>query len=138
MVAPVYLYYELENFYSNHRDFVKSRLYPQLRGDIHVDSSNNSKCEGARFVKEIFDYDETKYKTFKNETLKADDFANPCGLIAKSYFNDTYELYADDQVRVAVDETMIANNYDRDYVFKRHSDFAKLQWADVENGKIVI
>jgi hypothetical protein len=34
--APIFLYYELNNFYMNHRDFVKSRIYPQLRGDVHV------------------------------------------------------------------------------------------------------
>ena len=29
-----YLYYEIENFYANHRKFVKSRNYKQLRGNV--------------------------------------------------------------------------------------------------------
>jgi len=30
---PVYVFYELENFYNNHREFVKSKNWNQLRGE---------------------------------------------------------------------------------------------------------
>ena len=30
--APVYVYYQLDNFYQNHRRYVKSRDYQQLMG----------------------------------------------------------------------------------------------------------
>jgi hypothetical protein len=36
MKAPVFLYYELENFYMNHRKFVKSKVWKQLKGEIHI------------------------------------------------------------------------------------------------------
>ena len=36
---------------------------------------------------EIFDNQTSKYLTYWNKTLKGDDFANPCGLHAKSFFN---------------------------------------------------
>lgn len=32
------------------------------------------------------------YQTLNGNTLKGDQPANPCGLIAKSFFNDTFEL----------------------------------------------
>ena len=32
MKAPVYVYYELDNFYQNHRRYVKSRSDSQLSG----------------------------------------------------------------------------------------------------------
>jgi hypothetical protein len=32
--APVHMYYKLENFFSSHRQFVKSRLYFQLLGTV--------------------------------------------------------------------------------------------------------
>jgi hypothetical protein len=133
---PVFLYYEINNFYMNHRDFVKSRSFPQLRGDIHVDSSNNSKCEGARYIHEIFDNDTSKYFTYMGNPLKGDDYANPCGLIAKSFFNDSeYTLTKSDNCSIKIDDSDIANEYDRKYMFKRHQDSAMKQWMDVEDRK---
>jgi hypothetical protein len=35
MVNPK-IYYQLENFYANHRNFVKSRSYTQLRGNVQT------------------------------------------------------------------------------------------------------
>ena len=32
MAAPIFVYYQLENFYQNHRRYVKSRDYQQLMG----------------------------------------------------------------------------------------------------------
>jgi len=32
IVAPVYVYYQLDNFYQNHRRYVKSRSFAQLQG----------------------------------------------------------------------------------------------------------
>ena len=36
MKSPVYFYYQLENFYTNNRDFVKSKIWSQLRGETHI------------------------------------------------------------------------------------------------------
>lgn len=134
--APVYLYYGIDNFYMNHRDFVKSRSYPQLRGEVNVDLT---KCEGAKYVSEIFDNVTSKYYTWMNVSLKGSDIANPCGLIAKSIFNDTnYKLYTSKGENIYINETNIANDYDKKYMFKRTADYKNLQWIDVENGKIKV
>lgn len=136
---PSYVYYEIENFFMNHRDFVKSRLFPQLRGEVHVNSDNNSKCDGAIYMKEIFNNDESKYFSVGKKRLKPDDFANPCGLIAKSFFNDTYSLFNNTtNSNVFINESGIANSYDKDYMFKRHPNYQDIQWVDVENGKKII
>jgi hypothetical protein len=64
MVRPK-VYYKLEFFYANHRKFMESRSYDQLRGvDINEEKA----------------YDE------------CGDGNNPCGMIAKYKFNDSYEL----------------------------------------------
>ena len=87
-MAPIFIYYEIHNFYINHKEFVRSRSYPQLRGEEHVNKLNNSDiCEGGQYIYQIFNNDTSKYKTFSNYPLNGKDFANPCGLIAKSFFN---------------------------------------------------
>lgn len=34
MEGPVYVYYELRKFYQNHRSYVKSRSFDQLKGGV--------------------------------------------------------------------------------------------------------
>lgn len=34
MEAPIYVYYELRKFYQNHRSYVKSRSFDQLKGGV--------------------------------------------------------------------------------------------------------
>ncbi|KAL3679506.1 hypothetical protein R1sor_022462 [Riccia sorocarpa] len=67
MDAPVYVYYQLDNFYQNHRRYVKSRNDQQLRGDS-VNETTGCKPEA----------------TYNGQPIL------PCGLIAWSLFNDTY------------------------------------------------
>ena len=38
-------------------------------------------------MSEMFENDTSRYKTFTGSPLKNDSFANPCGLIAKAFFN---------------------------------------------------
>lgn len=66
----VYLYYALDNYYQNHRRYVKSRWDPQLRSTT---TSGSSECD----------------------PLNTDDDGRqiaPCGLVANSLFNDTIRL----------------------------------------------
>jgi hypothetical protein len=45
MDKPVYLYYELNNYFQNHRLYVKSRSFEQLRGDDPEDI--DLECKGV-------------------------------------------------------------------------------------------
>lgn len=90
------LYYELDEFYSNHRVFVGSSSYKQLRGeDIPIDSEY---CDGARKIKDLLPL--STYKRFTDKNLETDfdpeDDLNPCGLKAKYLFTDSFELYQGD------------------------------------------
>jgi len=78
MKPPVFLYYRLENFYQNHRRYVKSRNDPQLRGDIVDSYSALDDCDPL--------------KSLDNEKSDPSKFFLPCGLIAWSMFNDTFVL----------------------------------------------
>ena len=73
MKPPVLLYYRLTNFYQNHRRYVKSLDTDQLKGKAVSNSTIKSgSCDPLR--------------------LNSDGKAYyPCGLIANSLFNDTFE-----------------------------------------------
>lgn len=72
MNPPVLLYYQLTNFYQNHRRYVSSFDQQQLEGEFRDNSSiASSSCDPLAL----------------NDDGKA---YYPCGLIANSMFNDTY------------------------------------------------
>jgi len=43
-------------------------------------------------MKEIFNNDSSKYISITGEKLKGDDYALPCGLIAKAFFNGKFTI----------------------------------------------
>ena len=101
--GDVFLYYGLENFYQNHRRYVKSRDDNQLLGDL--DSAPSTNCNP-------FLTDDTSNKTFV-----------PCGAIANSLFSDVITLqYKDPSTQkwnpVPMIRTGIAWPSDKQYKFK--------------------
>lgn len=82
---PVMFYYKLENFYQNHRHYIESRDWDQMKGKS---SKKNLDCDGAKTNKQM-----GKTISVTGKPLDEDEDANPCGLIAKSYFNDTFKLF---------------------------------------------
>lgn len=77
MNAPVYVYYRLENFYQNHRRYVKSRNDQQLRGEKVSSYKALEDCDPRKSV---------------GDSKDSENFYLPCGLIAWSMFNDTFAL----------------------------------------------
>lgn len=70
MRAPIYIYYQLDNYYQNHRRYVKSRSDQQLlHGLGYNDTSPCRPLESSNDLPII-----------------------PCGLIAWSLFNDTFKF----------------------------------------------
>ncbi len=85
----------------------------------------------------MFD-DPARYKTYTGKPLSPDDFANPCGLIARAYFDEEYVLHDPKNLKVFINETNIANSFERNDFFKRHADSEEIQWIDVENEHFMI
>jgi hypothetical protein len=72
MKGPIHVYYQLENFYQNHRRYVQSRSDQQLRDKDYKDPKAVAKaCD-------------------PEATTGDGSLIVPCGLIAWSLFNDTY------------------------------------------------
>ncbi|OMO87859.1 hypothetical protein CCACVL1_08721 [Corchorus capsularis] len=96
MKSPVFIYYQLDSFYQNHRRYVKSRSDKQLRN-----------------------------KAAENETTTCDPVARsqpdrapivPCGLIAWTLFNDTYGFSVKDK-KIEVNKKNIAWDSDKGHKF---------------------
>ncbi|KAG7394824.1 Cell cycle control protein 50A [Phytophthora boehmeriae] len=129
MKAPVYLYYQLDNFYQNHRRYVQSRSDAQLRGDASASTSDCSPLEksGTGYSK----YNSTATTPIGDNTT--DYTLMPCGLIANSLFNDIFwvnrlkvdgktyyqnDTYNDKTLVNLVDQTGIAWKSDVETKFK--------------------
>ena len=94
MTPPLLLYYELENFYQNHRRYVKSRSDRQLSGKSLsiVELTNSKECEPV--------YNNSLMGVSISSTGKPLDEglpAFPCGLIARSFFNEKYVIKVNDE-----------------------------------------
>lgn len=169
MAAPIFVYYQLENFYQNHRRYVKSRDYEQLMGWDGVDESESSynknytdvesSCEPILQNKDLANMGITTYywkagEDFgynEGELLVEEQVATPCGLIAKSMFNDTFALYTSDAIdpltlkldqanRVEINEEGIAWQSDISYKFNNTYNWKneKTQWMDMENEHFIV
>ena len=80
--APIFVYYQLDNFLQNHRRYIKSRSNKQLAGDEVELESARTDCEPA-----LTNQQTVPESIIKEKGLKPEDVAWPCGLIAKSFFN---------------------------------------------------
>ncbi|XP_078161917.1 ALA-interacting subunit 3-like [Carex rostrata] len=95
MNQPIYVYYQLDNFYQNHRRYVKSRSDQQLRNKNEANETSN--CDPEK-------------TTADGKPIV------PCGLIAWSLFNDTYSFSRDGK-NITVNRKHISWKSDRDHKF---------------------
>lgn len=121
MTKPIFLYYKVNNFFQNHRIYSLSKSIKQLTGKTITEKEADLDCK--------------LYETY-NKIPRAKDkdegnTAYPCGLIAKTFINDTFELYYKGR-NIPIQEDKIRWEVDGD-IFKNY-DLSK-QWLDYENGK---
>ncbi|KAK1392230.1 ALA-interacting subunit [Heracleum sosnowskyi] len=93
MKNPIYVYYQLDKYFQNHRRYVKSRNDLQLS-----DTSKANEQTGC------------------DPILNSSNPIIPCGLIAWSLFNDTYKFSLKDKA-LEIDKKDIAWKSDKDYKF---------------------
>ncbi|KAG8069928.1 hypothetical protein GUJ93_ZPchr0006g41313 [Zizania palustris] len=94
MKSPIFVYYQLDNFYQNHRRYVKSRSDKQLRDASKA--NDTSTCDPESTINGVA--------------------IVPCGLIAWSTFNDTYVLVHNSK-NLTVDKKDISWKSDREHKF---------------------
>jgi hypothetical protein len=108
MKPPILIYYELTNFYQNHRSYSKSRDDFQLAGQVgNQDSLQAVACDPLNKLDDII--------------------LNPCGMIANTFFNDKFNLVpgaVDDKgVNLTMLEEGIAWTSDLEYRFAMPDGF---------------
>ena len=148
---PVYVYYELNNYFQNHRVYLESRDDDQLYGTYkNVDQLDS--CTPIIVNNQV----KSSLYNFNNSSqLDPNDPATPCGLIAQTFFNgkeifwrmreikiikfnsaDNYTLYplknGTPGAKIAINESNISWKYDRDNF--KNTKFPEKQWMDHENG----
>lgn len=79
MEQPIYIYYILHDFNQNHKRYVKSVDWAQLHGKSRS-AGDLDGCKGQK----------RNLTTSANQTLEQEGLINPCGLMAWSYFNDSF------------------------------------------------
>ena len=83
MEQPIFLFYELDNFYQNHRRYLRSKSLTQLSGENIDTAAAEKNCDPISKVSDL-----NIQVSWKNKTqLNPDAVASPCGLMAKSIFN---------------------------------------------------
>ena len=135
LTKPVYVYYKLDNFYTNQIDYVKSKSYSQLRGEKVAEEDIDSSCKDMSRNKDYFG--ESDCFSYTNITMKKNEILNPCGLIARSMFNDTFRLY-NSKGNIYIDENLIASEIDRKINFKNSENSEILQWKNKEDEHFMI
>ncbi|KAK6132175.1 hypothetical protein DH2020_034076 [Rehmannia glutinosa] len=95
MKHPIFVYYQLDDFYQNHRRFVKSRNDEQYRNPLADHRTGN--CEPESLNNE-------------NKPIV------PCGLIAWSLFNDTFTL-SRNNIALPINQKDIAWESDKTHKF---------------------
>jgi hypothetical protein len=143
MTPPIMVYYQLNNFYQNHRRYVKSKSNDQLNGATPsaAELKSSGECDPIVTVKDL-----GIFQTIDNTKLKEDQVANPCGLIAKSLFNDNYTLSDSSGKNIFINETNIAWQADRELKYSRPKDpngtnvnyWKSVQWTDVMDEHFMV
>ena len=134
MEKNVFVYYRLKNFYQNHRRYIKSKSHKQLKGNILTEKEIKDDCDPIILNKDIY----LGLKNIdNNEELDPNGVAHPCGLIAKSYFNDSYIIVKQGgEEDIIISDTDIAWSVDKDRY--KNSDNKSVQWFNVENERFLV
>ena len=133
--SKIIIYYQLDNFKQNHRQYINSKNSDQLKGNSVSlqEIINNKDCESAVTNGDIGKGG--KIAADGKSILNKDELAIPCGLFAKSYFNDNFTNWTLNGEEIIPNEKDIAYKKDRDSY--KNIDLSK-QWVDIGNEHFMV
>ena len=133
MEKNVFVYYRLKNFYQNHRRYIKSKSNKQLKGNILSENEVKDDCDPIILNKDIY----IGVKNKNGDELDPNGVAHPCGLIAKSVFNDTSEIIKQGgNEPIKINDNDIAWGVDKEKY--KNSDNYSAQWWNVEDERFMV
>ena len=77
-------------------------------------------------------------KSYYNRSLEPNSLMNPCGLIADSMFNDTFELNSSNGGIIKIDFNNITYEMDRKKNFKNDINYKDTQWLNKEDEHFIV
>ena len=137
MDKTIMIYYQLNGFYQNHRRYVKSKSDVQLNGKTMTleEMKKSQECDPVITNEEMGFTPGAKSIT--GEELNMKELAVPCGLIAKSFFNDVFKEWKVDGQNITVNEKDIAWSADKQLKYKNTKDLSK-QWIDITDEHFIV
>ena len=129
MSAPIYLFYQIKGFFQNHRDYVLSQSFSQLRGE-EVKPEDIEYCKPVIYNANLSDWQKALVKNFDPNAV-----AIPCGAVASTYFNDTFELSSSDGTIYTFSDKDISWSNEKELKFK-NIDLNR-QWIDMEGERFI-
>lgn len=112
---------------------MNSRDDQQLRG-VERSLSDVTNCAPITKNKDI---NETLYSYDGSTLLDPEAVASPCGLIARSFFTDRFNLTHPNGTEIEINPKGIAWDTDVSDLFKRAPDASTTQWQDVEDERFI-
>ena len=131
--GPIIVFYELDNFYQNHRLYAKSRNDEQLHGKTFTDPKDVSDCKPA-----VYNVNMSATVSLDGTPLNPNAIAVPCGFIAKTVFTDTFKLYdVNARTYIPINETGIAWPSDVK-LFNNTENAKKTQWLNMTDEHFIV
>jgi len=125
---PIFVYYQLDGFYQNARRYLQSKSLDQLKGN----AANADDCEPAKRNSQM---NLATNMSIDGTPLDPTATAIPCGLVARSFFNDTFNFTIDNE-SIIVDDSDIAFAKDRDLYSK--NSYKDKQWQDLTDQHFLV
>ena len=137
MDLPVMVYYQINKFYQNHRRYVKSKNDDQLHGKDIDKKVADDDCKHAVTNNDMGITTNYEGVNFTEEEKKA--VAVPCGLIAKSFFRDSFKLFDKNAKEIEIDQSDIAWEADKKIKFQNLPvNLKHKQWIDMEDEHFIV
>ena len=136
MKKTVMVYYRLKNFYQNHRRYIKSKSYKQLKGNVLKESDVKDDCDPVILNKDIHE----NLLSIDGNKLDQNAVAHPCGLIARSFFNDSFSIKkkdSQDENGITISDEDIAWSVDKKK-YKNAPNSDQIQWLNVEDERFIV